>query len=65
MSSGVSTIVRLVASLAIVLLAGLSVLLVLDVVPRESFAELSMKIMGVAGISAVALIAVSLVLRKS
>jgi hypothetical protein len=62
--SGVGTILRIVAALAIVLLAILAVLLVLDVIPRESFKDLSFKLLSVGGITAVSLIALSFVLRK-
>ena len=62
--SGVGTILRIVAALSIVLLAILAVLLVLDIIPRESFNDLSLKLLSVGGIAAVSLIALSFVLRK-
>ena len=63
-SSGVGTIVRIVAALSILFLAILGVLLILDVIPRESFNDLSIKLLSVGGITAVTLIAISFVLRK-
>ncbi len=63
-NSSVGTIVRIVAALAIIFLALLSVLFVLDVVPRESFRELSIKLLSVGGIAVVSLVALSFVLRK-
>jgi hypothetical protein len=62
--SGVGTILRIVAALSIVFLAILAVLLVLDFIPRESFNDLSLKLLSVGGITAVSLIALSFVLRK-
>jgi uncharacterized metal-binding protein len=62
--SGVGTILRIVAALSILLLAILAVLLVLDIIPRESFKDLSLKLLSVGGITAVSLIALSFVLRK-
>jgi hypothetical protein len=63
-ASGVGTIVRIVAALSILFLAILGVLLILDVIPRESFNDLSIKLLSVGGITTVTLIAISFVLRK-
>ena len=62
--SSVGTTVRIVAVFAIVALALLSVLFVLDIVPKTAFAELTGKILMIAGIAVASLVALSFVLRK-
>jgi hypothetical protein len=64
--SGMSSllgIVRVVAALAVVLLGTVAALVVLDVLPRSVLSEFSMKILLVAGITAVTIGLATLLLK--
>lgn len=62
--TAVKVIIRVCAALAIICLALLSVLFVLDLVPSELFKEAAMKLLTVGAIVTASLIALSLTLRK-
>lgn len=55
---------RVFASLAILVLATLSILVVLDVIPREAFAEVAGKTAMVVGICAVSAVAIGFLSRR-
>jgi hypothetical protein len=55
---------RLLASLVIVALAVLSILVVLDVIPRSAFAEMAGKTALVAGVCVVSVLAIGLLARR-
>jgi hypothetical protein len=55
---------RLLASLIIVSLAVLTILVVLDVIPREAFAEKAGKAALIAGVCAVSVLAIGLLTRR-
>jgi hypothetical protein len=55
---------RLLASLVIVTLAVLSILVVLDVIPREAFAEMAGKAALIAGVCVVSVFAIGLLARR-
>jgi hypothetical protein len=55
---------RVLASLVIVALALLSVLVVLDVIPRSAFAEIAGKTAMIAGVCVAAVIAIGLLARR-
>jgi len=57
-------IVRVVAALAVVLLGSIAALVVLDVLPRSVLSEFAMKILLVAGITAVTIGLATLLLRS-
>ena len=58
-------IVRVVGALAVVLLGTVAALVVLDVLPRSVLSEFSMKILLVAGITAVTIGLATLLLRPN
>lgn len=62
--SGLLNTLRMVVSLAIVAIAALAIGLVLDVVPRETFQTLAVKVLMVAGIVIVVGAALALLMRK-
>lgn len=64
MSTKVSGVLRLVATLAVVLLGTLAVLVVLDIIPRDLLQTWGVKVLLVTGIIAVTAFAVSLLARK-
>jgi hypothetical protein len=55
---------RLVASLIIVALAVLSILAVLDVIPRAAFNEMAGKVALIAGVCVVSIFAIGLLARR-
>jgi hypothetical protein len=59
-----SGVARVFASLAIVVLAALTILVVLDVIPRSAFAEAAGKIVMVAGVCALAIVAIGFLSRR-
>ena len=66
-SSEVSAIggtARLMASLAIVTLAALGILVVLDIIPRSAFAEVAGKTAMIAGICVVSVVAIGVLSRR-
>ena len=60
----VSGVARLFASLAILVLAALTILVVLDVIPRSAFAEAAGKTTMVAAICALAIAAIGFLSRR-
>lgn len=64
MSTKVSGVLRLIATLAVVLLGTLAVLVVLDIIPRDLLQAWSIKVLLVTGIIAVTALVVSLLARK-
>jgi hypothetical protein len=48
----------------VLLFAVLAILLVLDIVPREAFAEASGRLLAIGGIAAAAVVTVALLLRR-
>lgn len=54
---------KLIAMIALALVAGLAILLVLDVIPRDAFSELSVKIALVTGIVSAVSCAIALLMR--
>lgn len=58
-------VLKLVAVLAVLLLAGLALLLVLDLLPREQFTELSIKALLSAGIIGAASLVIGLLSKGS
>ena len=55
---------RVLASLVIVALAVLSILVVLDVIPRSAFAEMAGKTALIAGVCVVSVLAIGLLSRR-
>jgi hypothetical protein len=55
---------RLLASLVIVALAVLTILVVLDVIPRSAFAEMAGKTAMIAGVCVVSVFAIGLLARR-
>lgn len=55
---------RLLGALAVLVLAVAGVLIVLEIIPRSAFADIGGKVLGVGGILAVALVALSLLMRR-
>jgi hypothetical protein len=55
---------RLLASLVILALAGLTILVVLDVIPRSAFAEMAGKTALIAGVCVVSVFAIGLLSRR-
>jgi hypothetical protein len=55
---------RVLASLIIVVLAALTILVVLDVIPRSAFAEMAGKTAMIAGVCVVAVFAIGLLSRR-
>ena len=62
-TSGISGTLRIAASIAILLIAGLAVLMVFDIVPKETFTELTKKTALTAAIVGLAAVALGLVGR--
>lgn len=62
--SGLTGTLKLIGIVALVLLAGLAILLVLDVIPREAFEDLAVKIAPVTGIVGAATCAIGLLIRS-
>jgi hypothetical protein len=60
--TGLPGLLRLMAALAIALLAGLAALVVLDVVPRELLKQWSVKVILLTGIAALASMAITFIL---
>lgn len=63
-SRGLGGIVRAAIAVSIVALAGLAVLFVLDIIPRDQFTNLSVKTLAVGAIALVAGAALSLLARR-
>lgn len=61
-SGSLPSLLRLMAALAIALLAGLAALVVLDVVPRELLAQWSVKVILLTGIAALASVAITFIM---
>lgn len=61
-TSGLPSLLRLMAALAIALLAGLAALVVLDVVPREMLRQWSVKLILLTGIAALASVAITFIM---
>ncbi|HEV8443401.1 MAG TPA: hypothetical protein VGQ27_07965 [Steroidobacteraceae bacterium] len=57
-------VARVFASLAILVLAALTILVVLDVIPRSAFAEAAAKTALVAGVCALAIAAIGFLSRR-
>lgn len=57
-------VVRLLAATLVLLFAGLAILFVLDLVPREALAEASGRLLAIGGIATAAVVTVALLLRK-
>ena len=64
MSTNISAVMRLVATLAVVLLGALAILVVLDIIPRDLLQAWGTKVLLVTGIIAVTALVVSLLARK-
>ena len=64
MSTSVSGVLRLVATLAVVLLGALAVLVVLDIIPRDLLQAWGTKALLVTGIVAVTALVVALLSRR-
>lgn len=64
MNTNISAVLRLVATLAVILLGGLAILVVLDILPRDLLLAWSAKVFLVTGIIAVTALVVSLLARK-
>lgn len=60
--SGLPNLLRLMAALAIALLAGLAALVVLDVLPREILTQWSAKVILLTGIAALASVAIAFIM---
>lgn len=60
--SGLPSLLRLMAALAIALLAGLAALVVLDVVPRELLRQWSVKVILLTGIAALASMGITFIM---
>ena len=66
-SSEVSTVggtARLMASLAILTLAAIGILVVLDIIPRSAFAEVAGKTAMIAGICVISAVAIGFLSRR-
>lgn len=63
-NGNVGGVVRLLAATLVLLFAGLAVLFVLDLVPREALAETSGRLLAIGGIAAAAVVTIALLLRK-
>ena len=59
-----SGVARILASLIILALAGLTILVVLEVIPRSAFTEMAGKTAMIAGVCAVAALAIGLLTRR-
>ena len=55
---------RVLASLVILVLAALTILVVLDVIPRSAFAEMAGKTAMIAGVCVVSVLAIGLLSRR-
>ena len=62
--NSVSGIARLIAVFSVILLAAVGILMVLEVVPRSVFGELSAKLLGVGAIALVAAITIGLLSKR-
>ena len=63
-NNSVSGIARLIAVFSVILLAAVGILMVLEVVPRSVFGELSAKLLGVGAIALVAAITIGLLSKR-
>lgn len=61
---GLSGLIRGVLTLSILALAGIAVLVVLDILPRDVFGDLSMKVLAVGGIAMVSGVALALLAKR-
>ena len=59
---GLTCLLRLMAAMAIALLAGIAALVVLDVLPREMLTQWSVKVILLTGIAALASMAITFIL---
>lgn len=64
MNSNVSGLLRLVATLAVILLSALAILVVLDIIPRDLLQTWGVKVLAVTGIIAATALIVGLLVRK-
>ena len=62
--SAVGGTARLMASLAIVTLAAIGILVVLDIIPRSAFAEVAGKTAMIAGICVISVVAIGFLSRR-
>ncbi|MEO8062026.1 MAG: hypothetical protein ABI821_04685 [Pseudomonadota bacterium] len=60
----VGGVARTLASLTILALAGIAILVVLDVIPRAAFAEVATKTAMIAGICVVSVVAIGFLTRR-
>lgn len=58
------SVLRLIATLAVVLLGALAILVVLDIIPRDLFQAWGIKVLLVTGIIAIMALVVGLLARK-
>lgn len=63
-SGGLNGLVRGVLTLSILALAGIGVLVVLDILPRDVFGDLSMKVLAVGAIALVSSVALALLAKR-
>jgi hypothetical protein len=63
-AAGRSGSLRALASLCVLVLATTGVLVVLEVIPRSAFAEVGTKVLAVAGIALVAVVAIGLLSKR-
>jgi hypothetical protein len=61
---GLGGSLRVLASLCILLLAGIGTLVVLEVIPRSVFAEMAGKVAAIGGIAVIAALAIGLLSRR-
>jgi len=59
-----SGVARVLASLIILVLAALTILVVLEVIPRSAFTEMAGKTAMIAGVCAIAVLAIGLLSRR-
>lgn len=64
MSTGLSGSLRLLAMLAVLVLAALASLLVFDVIPREQLAETATKVFALLGIAVVTVVALGALFKS-
>ena len=62
--SKIGGVVRLLAGTMVLLLALLAILFVLDIVPREAFAETTGKLLSIGGIAAAATLTLAILARR-
>ncbi len=65
MNKGLSGSLRLLAILSVLVLAALAILFVLDVIPREQFADAASKVFSLLGIAAVTVLAIGVLFKSN